>query len=149
MTLRPSRHLKAMAGRYPGAWKQYDSFRDQRASLGDWPAWCFAPVAAAYAIVSGGGDNEVPLDRMLDVPTLAALSAWRPCQGIYAFHSALFAELWEPVDRALPVDVLLAVRGIITRRTWSSGTWTSTHSSPLAFLAEGEVTLPYLTPVIV
>ncbi len=80
--IRPLMHLRAAGGLYPDAWKTTDDFRASRGvDLPDWPDWCFTPLATAYAIVSGGGDNRVSLDTAGDVGRLAALSAWRGTLG--------------------------------------------------------------------
>lgn len=92
----PSAFLQSVARRYPGAWRQYRDFRGARgSSVPDWPGWCYAPMAAAYAIISGGGSNRVPPGRMMDIAALAACAAWRPTQGVYRFDRPLLASLWE------------------------------------------------------
>ncbi|MCK7579293.1 MAG: hypothetical protein MZV65_28555 [Chromatiales bacterium] len=68
-------HLRAVSRDYPGCWKAYDQFRQDRRELGDWPEWCYCPMAAAYAIVSGGGSNRLGLDRIGEVARLSALAA--------------------------------------------------------------------------
>jgi len=46
------------AGRaYPGRWKQYDRFRQDRDAMGGWPDYVYCPLAGSYAIVSGRGGN--------------------------------------------------------------------------------------------
>lgn len=100
-------HLRAVTQRYPQAWKQLHAFRAERRSLGDWPAWCYCPLAGAYAIVSGGGDRRVPLDRMTDVAVVGGLGAWRATQGVYVLDETLLAALWEtPLDGEVPSEAL-------------------------------------------
>lgn len=101
-------YLSRYAQLYPGTWKLYETFRAGRGKdLPSWPEWCWCPLAASYAIVSGGGSNQVPLDRIMDVGVLGALAAWRMTQGIYRYDSDLFAALWStPLDGQLPIDVL-------------------------------------------
>jgi hypothetical protein len=71
-----------------------------------WPDWCFAPLAAWYAIVSGGHQIRDPA-RAVDVSRLAALGTWRVTQGIYRFDPALYGAIIDtPVDGNLPCDVL-------------------------------------------
>lgn len=105
---RPRDHLAAAGRRFPGAWRGADVFRAGRGvDLPEWPQWCFLPMAAAYAIVSGGGANRVRLDQAAEVGRLAALMAWRVTQGIYRFDTALFERIIEtPIDGDLPHDVL-------------------------------------------
>lgn len=104
---RPILHLQNATRDYPQAWRQYASFIARRREFGDWPSWCYCPMAAAYAVVSGGGDNRVPVDRGTDISRLAALAAWRATQGIYRFDPTLLSELLEtPVSGDLPVEHL-------------------------------------------
>lgn len=100
-------HLRHFARKYPGAWKQFDLFRfDRGRDLPYWPEWCWCPLAGAYAIVSGGKSNRVPLPLMADVGTLGALGAWRMTQGIYRFDSDLFSALWSTPLGKIPVGIL-------------------------------------------
>ncbi len=54
--LSPSRQLPShsFSHLYPYAWKLVDEFRASRKELGDWPDWCFLPLAGTYATVSKG-----------------------------------------------------------------------------------------------
>jgi hypothetical protein len=106
---RPKAHLVTASKRYPGAWKQYDVFRQGRGSTGfpGWPDWCFCPLAGAYAIVSGGGDNRIPTQHIGEVARLGALAAWRVSQGIYRFDDDLRASLLATsLSGDLPCEVL-------------------------------------------
>lgn len=109
MRPRPIDHLESVSRDYPGIWPQYDRFLGMRGrGLPEWPSWCHCPMAAAYAIVSGGGDARVSPARSLEIARVAALAAWRPTQGIYRFDVTLLAELLEtPVTGDLPTDHLL------------------------------------------
>lgn len=98
------------AGRdYPSAWSQAAAFRSARGEPGFvWPDWCYLPLAGAYAIVSGGGSNRVPLERMGDVARIGTLAAWRMTQGIYRFDPAVYAAVAHtPVIGDLPGQVLM------------------------------------------
>lgn len=106
---RPREHLRVAGKLYPEAWKQVDRFRAGRGEDGlpDWPDWCFLPLAASYAIVSGGGDNRVGLELAGDVGKLGALAAWRVTQGVYRFDETLLQSLVETsVTGDLPVEIL-------------------------------------------
>lgn len=105
---RPRRLLIEMGKRYPGAWRAYDQFRAGRGVyLPRWPDYVYAPMAAAYAIVSGGGLNRVPPHLIDHVAAVAALSAWRVTQGIYRFDQTLYEALIDtPINGDLPCDVL-------------------------------------------
>lgn len=108
-TCRPRDAVEQLSRDYPGAWSVLDQFRagKGRAGLPDWPAWCYLPMAASYAVISGGGPNRVSLDRGADVGRMAALSAWRMTQGIYRFDPAVYDAIRStPVAGDIPADVL-------------------------------------------
>lgn len=108
-TCRPRDAVEQASRDYPGAWGVLDQFRADRGQQGlpDWPAWCYLPMAAAYAVVSGGGPRRVAPERAGDVARLAALAAWRMTQGIYRFDPAVFdAVRSTPVAGDIPADVL-------------------------------------------
>lgn len=111
--IRPREHLRAAGALYPGAWKLLDQFRASRGrdGLPDWPDWCYLPMAAAYAVVSGGGDHRITdMELAGDVGRLAALAAWRPTQGIYRFDPYLYRALIDtPGTGDLPADILQAM----------------------------------------
>ena len=81
---------------------------DRGKSLPDWPEWCYVPLAGAYAVVSGGGDNRVAPEQGMDIGRLAALAAWRMTKGVYCFDEDVLAELWgTPLTGELPSELLL------------------------------------------
>ncbi|QQR69097.1 MAG: hypothetical protein IPI58_09815 [Alphaproteobacteria bacterium] len=64
-------------------------------------------MAAAYAIVSGGGPHRLGVGDIAGVSRLAALAAWRPTQGIYRYDPALYAALADTsISGDLPCDIL-------------------------------------------
>jgi hypothetical protein len=93
--LTPQQILNEYSRMYPEAWDNYDLLIHALNPNRNWPDWLFAPVAAAYAVVSGGGINRVPLDRMPHVATVAALAAWRPAKQIFRFDPDLRNALFE------------------------------------------------------
>jgi hypothetical protein len=106
--VRPLEVLNQYSKKYPGAWKQYDVFRNAKGELDfiDWPDWCFVPVAASYAIVSQGHDI-VPRDLVPDIGIIHALSAWRITKGIYRFDERIYQKIVEtPLDRDIPCEHL-------------------------------------------
>jgi hypothetical protein len=103
---RPRRILEAFSRLYPEAWRQVDDLRARRKELGNWPDWCFLPLAGAYALVSGGRILARG-DQVGHVGILGALAAWRGTQGIYRFDPTTFDALWEtPVTGDIPTEVL-------------------------------------------
>lgn len=98
--------LTTLARDYPDVWRTTDEVIHSAAQKGiSWPAWCWAPMAASYAVVSAAG---LSLERAGDIARVSALTAWRVTQGIYRFDETLLDELWtSDIDGALPVDTLL------------------------------------------
>lgn len=103
-------HLRAVATRYPHAWDGIADLRARRHELGDWPRWCYCPLAGAHAVVTVGRDvNQHPmtLDESSDVAVVGALAAWRATQGIYRIDATLLNALWDtPLDGDLPAELL-------------------------------------------
>ena len=87
---RPLELLAAFDGRYPQARTAYGRFLGMRGTeIPDWPRWCYCPLAAAYAVISGGGSRQVPLERVEEIAVLGALQAWRPGKGVYVLDPDL------------------------------------------------------------
>jgi len=105
---RPAILLREISRRHPDAWKHYDDFRRDRGKDGlpDWPEWCFAPMAVAYAVVSRGGSLDGNLPAMSDIQAVAALAAWRVTQGIYRFDPALAAAIRPTPINDIPIHIL-------------------------------------------
>ncbi len=103
---RPRQNLDCVTRSLPGVWKQVEVFRAQRRELGDWPSWCFMPVALAEKIVGNGLPLQTA-EQYKHATFLAALAAWRSTQGIYRFDASTFDALWNtPVTGDIPTDVL-------------------------------------------
>lgn len=100
--------LHAVGRAYPQAWAHADRIRGMRGGeLPQWPEWCYLPHFGAYAIVSGGGTNRVPIERAQHPGIVAALAAWRMTQGIYRYNPALYAPLiTTPITGELPGSLL-------------------------------------------
>jgi hypothetical protein len=94
--LRPRKVLDSFSRLYPDAWKQVEEFRARRKELGDWPDWCFLPLAGTYAIVSKGA-NIQSAEKSRHIGILAALAAWRTplCTETMNGHA-----LWWPSRRS-------------------------------------------------
>lgn len=99
----PNDWLLKYQKKYPLAFSQADRFRAGRGKgMPDWADWCYLPVAASYAIISGGGPNTVPPHLGQDIGTLAALLAWRPNRIELEIDRPLLGALLEqPVDEAV------------------------------------------------
>lgn len=65
---RPTTHISDVRRRYPHAFDQMREFRNAKGrGLPDWPDWCWVPMAGGYAVVSGGGPNRVPVEKVPDI----------------------------------------------------------------------------------
>ena len=103
---RPRQLLDRVSRHYPDAWKQVEAFRANRRELGNWPSWCFMPLALAEKII-GEGSPALSLEQFKLVTFVGALAAWRSTQGIYRFDPSTFDALWKtPVTGDIPTDVL-------------------------------------------
>ena len=101
--------LKGAGIHFPDAWKKFADFRANKGKKGlpMWADWCYCPMAAAYAVVSGGGDNRVAIENMDMVASMAAVAAWRMTKGIYRFDPTVRESLiTTPLTGDLPIDVL-------------------------------------------
>jgi len=105
-----AREQLLQAGRdYPTAWQAAEGFRRDKGQQNfDWPDWCYLPLAGAYAVVSGGGANRVPLHKIGDVSRLGAMMEWRMTQGIYRFDPAVYEAVRDtPLGGELPVQAIM------------------------------------------
>lgn len=102
---RPLEHLRDLQRDYPLIWDQVADFRARKGGdLGNWPDWCYLPLAAAYAIASQGG--RLDPSRGAEVGRIGALAAWRATKGVYRFDLDLFVNLIEtPIAGHLPDEL--------------------------------------------
>jgi hypothetical protein len=103
---RLNKYVADIVQKYPNCWTEYNKFRDARGKdLPIWPEWCWAPLAASYAIISRG--KMLDTNLVDDVGILGALAAWRMTKGIYQFDQDMLAAIWEtPINNELPIDIL-------------------------------------------
>jgi hypothetical protein len=109
MDLRPKQILTDYYTRHREPFRGIYMFVEHRGRDGfpDWSPWCFAPLSAAYAAVSGGGENRLGPDQGALVGIIGALAAWRVSQGIYRFDRDVFSALWEtPIDEYINEEIL-------------------------------------------
>ncbi|BDH46414.1 hypothetical protein TUM12370_24580 [Salmonella enterica subsp. enterica serovar Choleraesuis] len=96
-------HLTAAAKIYPGVWQAIDRAREN----GDWPEWCFAPMAEIFPFAISSWDRRPsPVALSADVARLAGLAAWRVTQGIYRFDPIVYQSMIETPTGRLPAEVL-------------------------------------------
>ncbi len=107
VTPRPLVLLREYSDRYPKFWKAAHRLRAAKGEkeVGDWPEWCYLPMAGAGAIVCPTG--SLALWQVPQVAALAALIPWRTTKGIYIFDVDMMRELWGmPLEGELPVQTL-------------------------------------------
>jgi hypothetical protein len=91
----------------PKFWRHFDDFRAQRVALGDWPPWCYCPLAGSYAALSDALPGGMRPEAVQLVAHLGAVASWRPTKGIYRFDHDLAAALVStPLERELPPGML-------------------------------------------
>lgn len=101
-----------MLKQYPGAEEQMQHFLGVRQDLkDDWPAWCYLPMAAVYAIITKGASVDIARSIMAesidDLPKLTAALVWSRTKTVYQFDATLSELLAEQaMDTNIPVDVL-------------------------------------------
>lgn len=101
--------MEAVGRAYPGAWPAAERFRAlrQTGELPAWPDWCYLPLHAAYAVVSGGGDARVPYERAHHIAIVGAMQAWRIGQQIMRYDPALYEPMIQtPIGAELPTALL-------------------------------------------
>lgn len=102
--------LEAVGRAYPEAWTGADHFRGLRGhgDVPQWPDWCYLPLHAAYAIVSGAHrSDQVPLAVSHHIGIVGALAAWRMGQVIIRFDPALYEPMISTrVAGDLPTELL-------------------------------------------
>lgn len=85
---------------YPNAWNLLRGVLEYKAIWGNWPDWCFMPLAIwrtiACALEKTGYPSRSQLENM---DTLAALGAWRYTEGIYKVNHALLHLLTTTVPK--------------------------------------------------
>lgn len=163
----PLAWLSEYARQYPDAWRGIERLRGARGrGLPNWPGWCYVPLAAGVAAVTGGADldgldaNE-RADWAHDAAVVTALSAWRQTKGVYVLDPDLLEALWStPLTGDVPSAVLkrlpewcvyvhLADRPM--GQEIASGFWThleadvDTNREELRFVLAGQATVTPLT----
>lgn len=101
-------HLHFVRCLYPRAWDHMALFRRMKGDpqIGDWPAWCWVPLAGALAAISEGNSSLIR-QRAHHTAIVGALAAWRQTQGIYTIHPTLMEALWvSSLEGEIPPEVL-------------------------------------------
>ncbi len=88
-------------------WREWDALlADVRSDGVTWADWCFAPMAARYAIVSGGRALSQPSEVMW-VSAMQAAVLWRPSKSVYRLEPELHDALVEtPISGDIPSEVI-------------------------------------------
>ncbi len=92
-------HLKTLAEKHPGIWREVDRARAQLKKRFSWPDWCFMPMAGYFAVLTKPlpSLDKLPANVRIMVTRAvqfaAALVPWRITQGIYQFHPTVEEEV--------------------------------------------------------
>ncbi|MFI8206679.1 hypothetical protein [Streptomyces sp. NPDC085937] len=116
---RTKRYLAEVRKRYPEGFAHLNRMVRQKGAPGmpDWPDWCWLPLGASYAVVSGGGSNRLTAtdSRTADMGRLGALAAWRLTKGVYWLEpdaqDAHVTRLWRAPN--VPVDPVLGAERFV------------------------------------
>jgi hypothetical protein len=94
----PDRFHNEVLKEYPNAVEVYKELIRGKGSdqLGDWPEWCYVPMAGAYAAVTGGGRLEP--ERARDIAKVAAVMAWRPHRAVVKLEGGMGKSEMEAVS---------------------------------------------------
>lgn len=105
----PLELMRKVEGEYPEAWDQMAYFHSLRGSDPDmqWPEWCYAPMAAASAIVTDAMIPDFSEKAFFDISSIFALAPWRLTRQVYAMDADLERELIdsEPATK-IPAEIL-------------------------------------------
>ncbi len=109
--LSPEKHLEKYNKLYPGVFETIDDLRLNRKKLGDWPNWCFCPIAGTHAAVTKYLEKikepHLLQQVAVDFCNIAALAGWRKTKGLYMFHEITLAELCRTeITGDIPGEVL-------------------------------------------
>ena len=105
----PLQLADTLSNRYPEVWEKMEDFHDHNGAGGlpSWKEWCYAPMAASIAIVSGGLD--VRLNMMADAQAIAAVAPWRISKQVYRLDPELERTLADQDDMTVPGEILLSL----------------------------------------
>jgi hypothetical protein len=96
--------LERLPSLVPQVWSRYESVRQLASEHQPWPAWCYGPIALAYALC---GPDEHSLAFKI-----TALAAWRMTKVILRFDATLKDALMQTaLSGAVPVDVIRRLPG--------------------------------------
>lgn len=106
--LRPVELLHYFGRVHRDVWRRHDRVLDATRDAGaSWPVHIHAPDGVADAVVAQEKPTRALTGVRAQPDIIAALSAWRPTQGIYRFHPTLFNALWDtPVSGELPAELV-------------------------------------------
>lgn len=101
-TYPPLALLRRITAKYPSAWEEMEMFHNACGSppLPKWESWCYAPMAAAYAITMQDLQNnfENRMAVISDMQCIAALAPWRLSKEVYVIDPELQALLFDQAD---------------------------------------------------
>ena len=94
--------LKEVSGAFSTAWSDMERFHagNGQRGLPSWPAWCYAPMAAALASASRFFQNSVDgrMDAIPAAQAIAALAPWRLSKEVFVMDAGMQELLFEQAD---------------------------------------------------
>ena len=106
----PTQLLKRLSAEYPNAWANAEYLRKGKGQpdLGDWPPWCWLPLAGWYSVLSAHFNTDrLNIGQQKDLSALAAAGAWRYSKGIYRYSPEIFEAVYcSPPKGDMPAGML-------------------------------------------
>ena len=106
----PKKVVREIGREMPGVWEDVKKIRAGKGNdLPDWPDWCYIPIAAGIAIVTGGDSSKISQATFtrLNPAIITAAASWRVTQGVYRFDGDLYNSLiQQPLNGDIPCDAL-------------------------------------------
>lgn len=106
--------LKKVSAERPEAWEQMKDFHDHNGKEGlpPWPDWCYAPMAASFAVASKGkADTFYEKWSFVSLSAeIAALAPWRISKEVFVIDEELKKLLSEQGGETdIPTEILLSL----------------------------------------
>lgn len=106
--------LQTTSQKLPLAWERMESFHNDngRKGLPEWESWCYAPMAAAFAVANNVLNNSDNMEAIAEIAfwiqIIAALAPWRLSKEVFIFDPELESTLYEQAeDLTIPAEILL------------------------------------------
>ena len=97
--------LNSISNKFPKAWEQMELFHNQNGQDGlpHWQDWCYAPFAAAAAVI---GSERMGMQEVQFMSAIAALAPWRLSKQVYRLDPDMEKLLTDQDDTSIPGEIL-------------------------------------------